>query len=101
MTPEPLQILEGPNIPFLSIHTVRHLLQNLERFSSGRDNMPYWFWKSYALELAPSFKELFNVSSKTTKVLPIWKFPNLLRLPKLHATNYCPEKPWVRGCLSH
>jgi hypothetical protein len=68
-TPEPLQISEGTRIPSLSIHEVQHLLLNQKRSSSGPDNLPYWFWKSFAIELAPIVTEIFNVSLNPAKYL--------------------------------
>ena len=75
-TPEPLQISEGTRIPSLSIHEVQHLLLNQKRSSSGPDNLPYWFWKSFAIELAPIVTEIFNMSLKTSKVPQKWKSAN-------------------------
>ncbi len=88
-TPEPLQISEGTRIPSLSIHEVRHFLLNQKRSSSGPDNLPHWFWKSFAIELAPIVTEIFNVSLKTSKVPQKWKSANLLPLPKESPLNSC------------
>ena len=88
-TPEPLQIPEGTRIPSLSIHEVQHLLLNQKRSSSGPDNLPYWFWKSFAIELAPIVTEIFNMSLKTNKVPQKWKSANLLPLPKESPLNSC------------
>jgi hypothetical protein len=78
LTPEPLQIPEGTRIPSLSIHEVQHLLLNQKRSSSGPDNLSYWFWKSFSIELAPIVTEIFNMSLKTSKVPKKWKSANLL-----------------------
>ena len=88
-TPEPLQIPEGTRIPSLSIHEVQYLLLNQKRSSSGPDNLPYWFWKSFAIELAPIVTEIFNMSLKTSKVPQKWKSANLLPLPKESPLNSC------------
>ena len=88
-TPEPLQISEGTRIPSLSLHEVRHFLLNQKRSSSGPDNLPHWFWKSFAIELAPIVTEIFNMSLKTSKVPQKWKSANLLPLPKESPLNSC------------
>ena len=80
--PEPVQIPEGTRIPLLSINTVKHHLLNQKRSSAGPDNLPHWFWKCFATELAPIVTEIFNMSLKTSNVPQIWKSANLLPLPK-------------------
>ena len=89
--PEPVQIPEGTRIPLLSINTVKHHLLNQKRSSAGPDNLPYWFWKCFATELAPIVKEIFNMSLKTGNVPQIWKSANLLPLPKESPLNSCSQ----------
>ena len=90
-TPEPVQIPEGTRIPLLSINTVKHHLLNQKRSSAGPDNLPYWFWKCFATELAPIVTEIFNISLKTSTVPQIWKSANLLPLPKESPLNSCSQ----------
>ncbi|CAB4040835.1 Hypothetical predicted protein, partial [Paramuricea clavata] len=59
------------------------------RSSSGPDNLPHWFWKSFAIELAPIVTEIFNMSLKTGKVPQKWKSANLLPLLKESPLNSC------------
>ena len=68
---------------------VQHLLLNQKRSSSGPDNLPYWFWKSFAIELAPIVTEILNMSLKTSKEPQKWKSANLLPLPKESPLNSC------------
>jgi hypothetical protein len=65
---EPVEIPDGTRVPLLSINTTLHLLQNLKRTASGPDDLPYWFWKEFALELAPTITNIFNTSLKLSKV---------------------------------
>jgi hypothetical protein len=88
-TPELLQISEGTRIPSLSNHEVQRILLNQKRSSSGPHNLPYWFWKSFAIELAPIVTEIFNMSIKNSKVPQKLKSANLLPLPKESPLNSC------------
>ena len=71
---EPVEIPDGTRVPLLSINTTLHLLQNLKRTASGPDDLPYWFWKKFALELAPTITNIFNTSLKLSKVPKMWKY---------------------------
>jgi hypothetical protein len=59
-----LEIPEGTRIPFLSIDIVYNFLRKQKRSSSGPDDPPHWFWKTFAAELAPAITKIFNVSLK-------------------------------------
>ena len=80
--PEPMPIPLDARIPSLSIHTVQNLLQKQKRTASGPDDLPYWFWKAFATELAPAITDIFNTSLRVSKVPSVWKFANVLPLPK-------------------
>jgi hypothetical protein len=82
VAPKPLKIPNGTRIPSLSIYTVLHQLQTLKRTSSGPDDLPYWFWKEFALEMAPIITKMFNTSLKSSSVPEIWKQANVLPVPK-------------------
>ena len=62
--PVPLEIPEGTRIPLLSTSEVYNFLRKQKHSSSGPDNLPHWFWKTYAAELASAITEIFNVSLK-------------------------------------
>ena len=57
-------------------------MQNLKRSASGPDDLPYWFWKEFALKLAPTIRNIFNSLSKFSKVPKTWKHANVLPVPK-------------------
>ena len=79
--PQLLEIPEGTRIPFLSIDTVYNFLRKQKRSSSGPDDLPYWFWKTYAAELAPAITEIFNASLK------VGKFPELYTEESEYSSN--------------
>ena len=85
--PESIKILEGTRNPLLSINTVKHHLLNQKRSSAGPDNLPYWFWKCFATQLAPIVTEIFNMSLRTSNVPLIWKSAILLPLPNESPLN--------------
>ena len=85
--PEPVEIPDGTRVPSLSINTTLHLLQNLKRTASGPDDLPYWFWKEFAFELAPTITNIFNTSLKLSKVPKMWKHANVLPVPKESILN--------------
>ncbi len=89
--PQLLEIPEGTRIPFLSIDIVYNFLRKQKRSSSGPDDLPYWFWKTYAAELAPAITEIFNVSLKVGKVPEVWKRANIVPIPKENVINSSSE----------
>lgn len=89
VAPKLLQIPEGTRIPSLSIYAIQDLLLNQKRSASGPDDLPYWFWKKFAAELAPVITEIFNTSLRVGKVPMVWKLANVLPLPKEAPLNSC------------
>ena len=89
--PQLLEIPEGTRIPFLSIDIVYNFLRKQKRSSSGPDDLPYWFWKTYAAELAPAITKIFNVSLKVGKVPEVWKRANIVPIPKENVINSSSE----------
>ena len=89
--PQLLEIPEGTRIPFLSIDIVYNFLRKQKRSSSGPDDLPYWFWKTYAAELAPAITEIFNASLKVGKVPEVWKRANIVPIPKENVINSSSE----------
>ncbi len=65
VTPQPLPISRGTRVPELSVHTVIcKLLLNQKRTTSGPDELPHWFWNTYAYDIAPVITIIFNSSIK-------------------------------------
>jgi hypothetical protein len=89
--PQLLEIPERTRIPFLSIDIVYNFLRKQKRSSSGPDELPHWFWKTFAAELAPALTKLFNVSLKVGKVPEIWKRANIVPKPKENVINSSSE----------
>lgn len=61
-SPELLQIPEGTRVPSLTVEMVFKFLQKQKCTSSGPDDLPYWFWREFATELAPTITQIFNSS---------------------------------------
>ena len=58
------------------------LSSTLSRTTSGPDELPYWFWNTYAYDIAPVITTIFNTSIKLGIVPDEWKLANLLPIPK-------------------
>ena len=86
--PVPLQIPEGTRIPLLSTCEVYGFLRKQKHSSSGPDDLPHWFWKTYAAELALAITEIFNVSLQLGLVPDFWKRANVVPIPK---ETVCPQ----------
>ena len=54
---------------------VEQFLQKRQRTAAGPDDLPYWFWKNFSLDLAP--------------VINTWKKVNVLPLPKESPLKTC------------
>ena len=81
-SPELLQIPEGTRVPSLTVEMVFKFLQKQKCTSSGPDDLPYWFWREFATELARTITQIFNSSLIAGKVPMAWKQSNLLPVPK-------------------
>ena len=44
---------------------VEQFLQKQQRTAAGPDDLPYWFWKNFSLDLAPVITTIFNRSLMT------------------------------------
>ena len=60
--PVPLTIPEGTRLPKISIYSVVNLLLKQKPTAAGSDDLPYWFWRDYAYDLAPVITKIFNTS---------------------------------------
>ena len=78
-----LQLIpKDTRIPSFSLDMVYNVLQKLKRIPSGPDDIPYWFWKTYAEILAPVMMRIFNTSLKSGKILNVWKRADVIPCPK-------------------
>ena len=75
----------------LSTSEVYNFLRKQKRSSSGPDDLPHWFWKTYANELAPAITKIFNVSLKLGLVPAVWKRANVVIIPKEPVINSCSQ----------
>ena len=57
-------------------------LAHVKRTATCPDDLPFWFWKEYALELTPVITHIVNVSLVSQQVPKIWKTANVRPVPK-------------------
>ena len=57
-------------------------LARVKRTATGPDDLPFWFWKEYAVELTPVITHISNVSLVSQQVPKIWKTANVRPIPK-------------------
>ena len=50
---------------------------HVKRTATGSDDLPFWFWKEYALELSPVITHILNVCVVSEQVPKIWKTVNV------------------------
>ena len=55
---------------------------HVKRTATGSDDLPFWFWKEYALELSPVITHILNVCVVFEQVPKIWKTANVRPIPK-------------------
>ena len=54
----------------------------MKRTAAGPDGIGDWFWRDFALALAPAITDLFNLSIKSQVVPLQWKSANITPIPK-------------------
>ena len=89
--PVPLTILEGTRLPKISIYSVANLLLKQKPTAAGPDDLPYWFWRDYAYDLAPVITKIFNTSLQNGVIPDLWKLANLLPIPKVSPLIECSQ----------
>ena len=57
----------------------------------GPDDLPYWFWRDYAYDLAPVITKIFNTSLQNGVIPDLWKLANLLPIPKVSPLTECSQ----------
>jgi hypothetical protein len=85
--PQLLSIPKDTRIPSLSLDMVHNFLRKLKRTISGPDDIPYWFWKTYAVILTPVITRIFNTSLKSGKIPNVWKRADVILSPKENSIN--------------
>ena len=73
----------------LTVEMVSKFLQNQKCLSSGPDDLPYWFWKEFGVELTPTITKIFNSSLRKGKVPKVWKRADLIPVPKEATLENC------------
>ena len=84
-------IPKDTRIPSLSIGMVYNFLRKLKRTTSGPDDIPYWFWKTFAEILAPVMMRIFNTSLESGKIPNVWKRADIIPFPKENLISSCSQ----------
>ena len=69
-------------VPVIHEISVFKALARMKRTATGPDDLPFWFWKEYALELTPVITHILNVSLVSQQVPKVWKTANVRPIPK-------------------
>ena len=69
-------------VPAIYEITVFKASAHVKRTATGSDDLPFWFWKEYALELTPVITHVLNVSLVSQQVPKIWTSANVRPIPK-------------------
>ena len=81
--PTLLEIMpELHKVPVIHEMSVFKALEHVKRTATGPDDLPFRFWKEYALELTPVITHILNVSLVSQQVPKIWKTANVRPIPK-------------------
>ena len=81
--PALLEIMPEPHkVPVIHGISVFKVLVHVKRTATGPDDLPFWFWKEYALELTPVITHILNVSLVSQQVPKIWETANVRPIPK-------------------
>jgi hypothetical protein len=57
-------------VPSLTVEIVFKFLQEQKCSSSGPDDLPQWFWREFATEIAPTITQIFNLKKLARFLLP-------------------------------
>ena len=79
--PEVLSIPDSTRIPTIEVHTVWKFL----------DELPFWIWRDYANQRAPTIAKVFNSSLKKQLVPCLWKLANITPIPKETPFETCDQ----------
>ena len=90
--PALLEIMpELHKVPVIHETSVFKVLAHVKRTATGPDDLPFWFWKEYALELTPVITHILNVFLVSRQVPKIWKTVHVRPIPK--ETNISASRP--------
>ena len=70
------------------MYIVVNLLLKQKQTAVGPDDLPYWFWRDYAYDLAPVITKIF-ITSFQNGVIHLWKLANHLPIPKVSPLTEC------------
>ena len=70
---------------------VYNFLRKLKRTTSGPDDIPYWFWKTYAEILAPVMMRIFHTSLDSGKIPNVWKRADVIPCTKENLISSCSQ----------
>ena len=69
----------------LTVCNVRRKLNS--RTASGPDELPNWLLKNYAEILSSTISSILNSSYQEQKLPPVWKYANVVPIPKTKPIN--------------
>ena len=89
-------------LPRKSEYKVDHFHQNSDHKTSGLDEIPPWFLKLAAEDIAPYLTDIFQTSVDSGKIPAVWKEANVAPIFKKgnrsEAANYRPVSLTVVAC---
>ena len=71
------------------MNTVWKFLSTLKRTAPSPDELPFWIWRDYAYQLAPTITKVFNSSLKKQLVPCLWKLANITPISKETPLETC------------
>ena len=77
-----MTITDDTYVPIIDEKTTLNFLSTVKRTAAGPDGIGYWFWRDFALELAPAIPYLLNLSIKSQVVPSQWKSANITPILK-------------------
>ena len=81
-SPTTMKITDDTYLPIIDENTTLIFLSTVKRTAAGPDGIGHWFWRHFALYLAPAITYLFNLSIKSQVVPLQWKSANITPIPK-------------------
>ncbi|KAK2557405.1 LINE-1 reverse transcriptase-like protein [Acropora cervicornis] len=81
-SPTTMTITDDTYVRIIDENTTLIFLSTVKRTAVGPDGIGHWFWRDFALELAPTITYLFNLSIKSQVVPLQWKSANITPNPK-------------------
>ncbi|XP_068750949.1 uncharacterized protein [Montipora capricornis] len=82
VAPTELELLTSHDAPSFSKTLVFIALSRIRRTAPGPDNIPFWAWKKFSLELASAITHIYNTSLAIQKIPARWKSANIGPIPK-------------------